>query len=89
MVFKRFFGRLAELGRVEGTRKAMRDSYAKHVREIESGRIPIPAETSTRRAGLYGAFSTRYISLGIDPSQLQQIESLLWSELLPFTRSGT
>jgi hypothetical protein len=63
-------------GGADGSREAMRDSYARHVRLAKNGQIQIGSE-SPHTIGLHGALGTRSLAGGI------QVRAI-WDELAPF-----
>ena len=73
-----FFSSLKKLNSADGTREAMRRSYAKHSRELSKHRLP--SGTSLHDAALYGALASRYKVSGSDPNEL---EPFIWAELVP------
>ena len=71
-----FLKMIFNINNAEGIRESMRDSYKKHCKLSEQGKIP---ETIPHTAGLYGALSSRYIV-----SNTPKSEPFLWCELTPF-----
>lgn len=57
----------------------MRNSYKRHYRAAQQGKIPLATALTPHLAGLYGALSSRYVAAGIP-----QLEPFIWSDLAPF-----
>lgn len=66
-------------GGANGVRETMQLSYANHVADVVSGKLPVSDRSEAHFFGLYGALSTRYQARGAPRSELQ-----LMMELAPF-----
>lgn len=65
-------------GSPDATRKAMLQSYEKHLNLAKAGKIPT-AGMSPHYCGLYGALATRYMARGTPRPEIT-----IWKELGPF-----
>lgn len=69
-------------GGADGIRETMRESYDKHIRLAQKGRVP---STGTPHSiGLYGALGSRYQARGNPVMKDPGWEVLIWGELSPF-----
>jgi len=75
-----FFKILLSGNSPKGVREAMRMSYKKHLRLALRGMASMCDDP--HQFGLYGALSTRYMSMGIQMSPA--LEPVVWAELTPF-----